>query len=703
MENRLWYTKKAHKWEEALPVGNGRIGAMVFGNLKNERIALNEDTLWSGYPMDLNKKDAHEYLYALRHAILEGDHEKANRIANEDFHGVWSTNYLPFGDLIIEYENVHHHHGYTRELDIQNGVTKAQNDVVCQTVFASYPAQLIVVNIKSSEKINFRVRFRSQLENRVYTENETLIIQGNAPETCMPPYYHTENPIDYTNKGMSFCGAVKVCGAAFFDRKCIRFTEQNEATLFISLATSFIDFKTMPTADSKARALAYFDNIKPYDELLAEHIADFSSLFNRVEIDLQSERADLPTDKRIKHFQHHDGDNNLIALLFQYGRYLTLATSRKGSQASNLQGIFNEHLRAPWSSNYTTNINTEMNYWCTDICNLSECFEPFFEQVKHMVENGRVTAKDYYNCAGSCAHHNSDIWAMTRPAGDPLGKAHAESYAYWQSSLPWMLNQVFEHYRYTEDKALFEEMKPLFKEVLDFYNCFMFEHDGAMVTCPSSSPENTFIDEGVKGCLTYMATMDIGILEEFFENCREFGFETPEVPPIPIGRDKRIQEWVKPYDEREIHHRHVSHLYCVYPSAKEQSEEIREAAKQSLYVRGFAGTGWALAWKICLWARLDVPENALVLIKNQLFPVFSLPAEISQHGGSYANLFDAHPPFQIDGNFGVAAGIAEMFRRKCIPPTWSGYVKGIKLYGNKELSLEFENGIVTNEEIKTAR
>ena len=697
MENRLWYTKKAKKWEEALPVGNGRLGAMVFGNLKKERIALNEDTLWSGCPTDFNKKDAFKYLGELRQAIFDGDHEKANKIANEDFHGVWSSNYLPFGDLIIEYEGAHTYSGYKRELNLENAVAKTENDIVCQSVFASYPAQLIVINIKSSEKISFKVKFSSQLENSSYVENETLIMQGNAPEICMPPYYHSEVSIDYGNSAMKFCGALRVIGNAEFGKDFVYFKEQNEATLLLSMATSFVDFKSMPTADSKARALSYFENAKSYKELLAEHIADYSELFSRVEIDLTSERADLPTDKRIKHFQNHNDDNNLIALLFQYGRYLTVATSRKGSQASNLQGVFNEHLRAPWSSNYTININTEMNYWCTDICNLSECFEPFFEQVKHMIETGRETAKDYYNCSGSCAHHNSDIWAMTRPAGDPLGKAHAESYAYWQSSLPWMLNEVFEHYRYTGDEALFEEMKPCFREVLDFYNDFLVEKDGVMVTCPSSSPENTFIDGGVKGCLTYMPTMDIGILEEFFANCREFGFETPKTPEIPIGEDGRVNEWVKPYDEKEVHHRHVSHLYCVYPSSVEQSEEVREAARQSLYVRGFGGTGWALGWKVCLWARLDNPENALKHIENQLFPVFALPKEISQRGGSYSNLFDAHPPFQIDGNFGVSAGIAEMFKRKCIPESWSGYVKGIKLYGGKTLSLEFENGKITKE------
>ena len=699
MENKLWYKRKANKWEEALPVGNGRLGAMVFGNLRRERIALNEDTLWSGYPKDLNKKDASNYLGALREAIFIEAHNDANRIANEDFHGHWSESYLPFGDLIIDY-NTPKAREYKRELNLETGVATASNGIVTQTVFASHPAQLIVIKISSKESISFRIRLKSQLKHHTYTENGVLFMQGNAPEICMPPYYNTGVVFNYGSGAMDFCAAVKVDGEAIFEKDCICFKNQREATIFLSLATSFVDFKSMPDADAKARASSYLDNIKAYDELLSEHIADHSSLFGRVELDLGSECADMPTDRRIKHYQKYSNkDNNLAALLFQYGRYLTIASSRAGTQASNLQGIFNEHIRAPWSSNYTININTEMNYWCTDICNLSECFEPYFELVKHIIETGKATAKDYYNCPGACAHHNSDIWGMSRPAGDPLGKAHAESYAYWQSSLPWMLNQVFEHYRYTEDKALFEEMKPCFREVLDFYNAFLIEKDGVMVTCPSSSPENSFVDNGTRGCLTYMPTMDIGILEEFFANCREFGFETPKTPPIPIGSDGRINEWVKEYEEKEPTHRHVSHLYCVYPSAIEQSEEVREATRKSLLARGFGGTGWALGWKVCLWARLDNPENALLHIKNQLFPVFNMTNEISQHGGSYANLFDAHPPFQIDGNFGVSAGIAEMFKRKSIPEEWSGYVRGIKLYGNKTLNLEFENGKVVKEEV----
>lgn len=697
MNNMLFYKKKAKHWEEALPVGNGRLGAMVFGNLKNERIALNEDSLWSGYPKDFNNKNAHNYLGEIRKAVFSGDHETAKKIANENMHGHWSEAYLPFGDLVINYKGTGGV-GYKRTLDISKGVAVSENSTVCQTVFASHPAQMIVVNIKAESPISFTASLTSKLRHRVYTKEDCLVMQGDAPEICMPPYYNQGNVFDYGSGAMHFCGAVRVLGNAVFDDDCIRVSNQTEITLLISLATSFVDFKSMPNANAVERAYKYFEGIKPYEQLLNEHIADFSALYNRVDVDFGSDRSHVPTNKRLKDFQKGADDNNLIALLFQYGRYLTISCSRQGTNAMTLQGIFNPHIRAPWSSSYTTNINTEMNYWCTDICNLSDCFEPFFEQVKKMIYNGRITAKDHYGCGGSVAHHNSDVWGASYPAGDPLGKTDSESYAFWHSALPWMLNQVFEHYRYTRDEKLFEEMKPCFKEVLDFYNDFLVEHNGQTVTCPSISPENTYIDNGKMACLTYMPTMDIGILEEFFANCREFGYATPEVPNIPIGSDGRINEWACEYGEHEVEHRHVSHLYCVYPSAVEQSDAVNQAAKKSLLKRGFGGTGWSLGWKVCLWARLGDAEKALTLIKNQLRPITPKRKFVySRGGGSYPNMFDAHPPFQIDGNFGVTAGIAEMIKNGSVPKEWKGYARGIQLYGGEILNVKLENGKAVRE------
>lgn len=690
MKDILFYKSKAKVWEEALPVGNGRVGGMVFGNLKTERIMLNEDSLWSGFPKDLNKKDAGEYLDPLRKAIFDGDHKAAKRIANGGFHGHWSEAYLPFGDLIIEYSKSTRRE-YYRELDISKGIATTKNALVEEKVFVSKPAGLMVINIKAKKPISLKIKLSSKLHHRCQCIEDTLVMLGEAPEICMPPYYNTGKVFDYGKGGMKFAGAVKVLGNATFEKDYIKVSNQTEITLLVSLATNFVAFNQMPEGDPLPKAMAYFENIKPYNTLLSDHKADFSRLYDRVKVDFGGGRENVPTDKRLKQYQKGAKDNNLIALLFQYGRYLTITCSREGTNAMTLQGLFNPHLRAPWSSSYTTNINTQMNYWCTDICNLSECFYPFFEQTKKMCINGQVTAKDYYNCNGSCAHHNTDIWGASYPAGDPIGKTDAESYACWQSALPWMLNECFEHYRYTKDKAFFEEMKPYFEMVLDFYKDFLVEKDGMLVTCPTISPENTYNDNGTRASLTYMPTMDIGILEEFFQNCREFGFDTPQTPAIPIGSDGRINEWVKEYKETEVDHRHVSHLYCVYPSAVEQSDEVKEACKKSLLKRGFDGTGWSLGWKVCLWARLENSENAMTLIKNQLRPINPRRRK-RPGGGSYPNLFDAHPPFQIDGNFGVAAGIAEMLANGSIPKDFTGYAKGIKLKSGQELDIKFENG-----------
>lgn len=688
MESILFYKEKAVAWEEALPVGNGRLGAMVFGNLKNERIALNEDSLWSGYPKDLNNKDAHKHLDDIRKAVFDGDRDKAKKIANEDMHGHWSESYLPFGDLIIEYKKKRGIN-YKRSLDISRGVSVTEDSNIRQTVFASYPAQMIVVNIKGKAPFSCNIKLDSQLEHKCSTFEDSLVMEGKAPEICMPPYYNTGTVFDYGSGAMKFCGVAKVLGNAKFGNDSIIVENQKEITILVSLATSYVDFKSMPTADARERAYSYFENTKPYDSLLAEHEADFSALYNRVEVDFGSERADVPTDKRLKQFHKGADDNNLMALLFQYGRYLTICCSREGTNCMTLQGIFNPHLRAPWSSSYTVNINTEMNYWCTDVCNLSECFEPFIELVKKLAYNGEVTARDHYGCDGTVAHHNSDIWGASYPAGDPLGKSDSESYAFWHSTLPWMLNEVFEHYRYTGE-AVDEEILACTRRVLDFYKDFLVEHNGVNVTCPNISPENRFIDANGKcASLTYMPTMDIGILQEFFMNCNSLGFDTPAIPDIPIGTDGRINEWVEEYDEKEVEHRHVSHLYCVYPSTIRQSEEINEAAKKSLLVRGFGGTGWSLGWKVCLWARLGDAENALQLIKNQLRPINPRRKIGYRGGGSYPNMFDAHPPFQIDGNFGVSAGIAELIKNGTIPKSWHGYARGIKGYNGEIINIEF--------------
>ncbi len=692
MKNELYFKHKAKCFEEALPVGNGRIGGLVFGNLKKERIALNEDTLWSGYPKDLNKKDAYKYFDEVKKAVFNKDYLRAKDILNHDMHGHWSEAYLPFGDLIIEYKNAPARN-YERRLDLETGVATVKADGFCESVFVSYPANIMVVNIHCEYGVSFKVRLESQLRFKSETKEDSLVMTGKAPEVCMPPYYNKGESVVWGDRGMSFGAVVKVLGNASFSKNCVEVNNQTDTTLLVSLATGFIDFKTMPTADAQARAAEYLNNLKSYKNLLSEHIKDFSSLFNRVKFTLEGDRSDLPTDRRIKRMSKHSDDNGIIALLFQYGRYLMISASREGTQAMTLQGIWNPHLRAPWSSNYTTNINTQMNYWCTDIVNLSECEKPLLELMKKLACNGAVTARDYYNCSGFCSHHNSDIWGSAQPAGFPDGDGDACQYAPWCMSSPWILNQLYEHYLYTSDEEFKAELVPLFEGCLVFFNDFMTEYNNELVTCPSISPENNYRDRGISLAPTYMPSMDREILFEFFENCRELGLDAPEIRQVEPAKDGRIPEWAEDFEETEIEHRHLSHLYLIYPSRLDQNETLKSAAEKSLYRRGFGGTGWSLAWKVCLWARLGNAENALKLIKKQLTYINPKINVRYKGGGSYPNLFDAHPPFQIDGNFGVCAGIAEMLKNKTLPKEWSGEVMGIKDYGNKEIGYKFKNGL----------
>lgn len=692
MENLLVYTKKAKHFEEALPLGNGRMGAMVFGDLKKEKIILNEDSLWSGYPdKQLNTKGAYKYLNSLREAIFSGDFNRANEIANRDFHGHWTESYLPFGNLIINYTSKISSRNYKRTLDISRGVASVCSDGITQTVFVSHPHQLIVINLKADKPFSCNISFESQLENRVYTEKDCLVISGRAPEVCQPPYYNCPNPVIYGERAMRFTGIAKIHGSAAFENNRIAVRNQKEITIFVSLATSYVNHISAPNANSFEKAAAAFENIKSFSSMLSEHKADFAELFDRVEFRLSGEN-NAPTDKRLKAFKKGFSDNALIALLFNYGRYLAISSSRKGTNASNLQGIWNEKMRAPWSSNYTININTQMNYWGLDICNLSDCFEPLTELVKKLADRGGETAREYYNCGGICAHHNTDIWGNTNPAGHPNGDGDDSSFSIWQAGLPWFLNMLYDHYEYIKSEDYKAEILPLFEKCLEFYNDFLTEHDGELVTCPSLSPENTFKHGGMQSSLTYMPTMDREILNDFFYNCRQLGLAAPEIRGTVPASDGRVPEWCSEYDEKEPQHRHVSHLYCVYPSAYECSDEIKRAAEKSLLARGFGGTGWSLGWKVCLWARLGSGENALRLIRQQLTPKKTGGITFYNGGGSYPNLLDAHPPFQIDGNFGVMAGIAEMIKNNAMPKDWNGSIKGIKLKDGTEINASIVNG-----------
>lgn len=690
MKNQLYYIKPAKCFEQALPLGNGRLGVMTYGNLHHERLSLNEDSLWSGFPKDQNKADAYTYLEACRTAIFNRDYHKAKDIINKDMHGHWSEAYLPLGNLRIDYDKAYKKN-YHRTLDLRTGVAVTQADGLTQTVFVSHPAQLVVVRIESEAPFSATCRLESLLESQVAARDGGLLLTGQAPEVCMPPYYNKGQSVVQGNRGMRFCAGLQADGTVTCADGVLRIENQTAVTLLLSMATSFVDFQSMPTGDAQKRMQQYFSNAADYATLLAAHTADFARLMDRVTFELEGGDDSLPTDVRLKRMHKNKSDHSLIALLFQYGRYLTVSGSRPGTNAMTLQGIWNEQVRAPWSSSYTTNINTEMNYWPTDAVGLGECFTPLVDFAKKLAQNGTATAKAYFNANGWCACHNSDIWGATYPAGFPDGDGDSSCYAVWFMSGAWILNQLYTHSLYVQDAQFNAELKALFAGALDFFQDSMTEHNGQPVTCPSISPENTFADNGQRSAVTYMPAMDREILHDFMANCRALGLEAPEIDQVTPAPDGRVPEWAENFQETEVEHRHVSHLYCIYPSHRIQSPELQAAAKQSLLKRGFGGTGWSLGWKVCLWARLGDGDNALRLIENQLRPINPKALIRVRGGGSYPNLLDAHPPFQIDGNFGVTAGIAEMLIGGALPKSWSGKVSGLVTPAGT-VSYTFKNG-----------
>ena len=733
----LQYDQPATYFEESLPIGNGKMGALVYGGTDDNIIYLNDITLWTGQPVDRNlDKDAHQWIPVIREALFNEDYARADSLQRR-VQGPNSQYFQPLGTLHIKDLGLGAVSGYHRSLSLDSAIIKdsylRDGKAITREYFASNPDKLIAIRLRGD--INCRIALTAQVPHHVKSGLGQLTMTGHA----------TGNP----QESIHFCTMlnVKTDGEVTAADSSLTITRAKEAIIYIVNETSFNGFDKHPVKEgapyleNAANDLWHTQNFT-YDEFYARHLADYKAIYDRVKIRLRSSKPSCDdgfTDTILKEYTDGGGQSRYLEeLYFQFGRYLLISCSRTSGVPANLQGLWTPHLWSPWRGNYTVNINLEENYWPAFVANMAEMAQPLDDFVKALATNGKYSAKNYYNIdTGWCSSHNSDIWAMTNPVGE---KRENPMWANWNLGGAWLVNTLWERYQFTQDKDYLRTVAyPLMKGAADFCLRWLVENPkapGELITAPSTSPENEYItDKGYHGVTCYGGTADLAIIRELFINTmaagKILGVKSKEMEkalarlhPYTVGHMGDLNEWYYDWDDRDFKHRHQSHLIGLYPGNHLKDTILQKAAEKSLEIKGDETTGWSTGWRINLWARLKNGEQAYHIYRKLLTAVAPEKAGMpnySKGGGTYPNLFDAHPPFQIDGNFGGVAGVCEMLMQShcnlqsdklqytiellpACPETWKdGKVSGLCARGGYEVSFEWKGGYVRNCEIKAKK